>query len=66
MRVVSLCNSLIEDSEVALDQVKDNLLGNRVRSFSYAKDVTKFALKKKKNKSLRKDIKKAMEKPAIE
>ena len=74
--VVSLFNSLIEDSGVAIElEVKDNLLESmlnlylRVRSFSYAKDVTnkhKFALKKKKNKSLRKDIKKAMDKPAIE
>ena len=74
--VVSLFNSLIEDSGVAIDpEVTDNMLENmlnlyfRVRSFSYAKDVTnkhKFALKKKKNKALRKDIKKAMDKPAIE
>ena len=74
--VVSLFNTLSEDSGVAIDsEIKDNLLENmlnlylRVRSFSYAKDVTnkhKFALKKKKSKALRKDIKKAMDKPSIE
>ena len=40
----------------------------RVRAFSYAKDVTdkhKSELKKKKTKSLRKDIKKASEKLEI-
>ena len=74
-KVVSLFNNLIDDSGVAIDsEIKDNLLENmlnlylRVRSFSYAKDITnkhKFALKKKKSKALRKDIKKAMNKPAI-
>ena len=74
--VVSLFNNLIEDSGVAIDsEVKDNLLENmlslylRVRSFSYAKDITnkhKFELKKKKSKALQKDIKKAMDKPSIQ
>ena len=74
--VASLFNSLIENSGVAIDsEVKDNLLENmlklylRVGSFSYARDITNkhmFALKKEKNKALRKDIKKAMDKPTIE
>ena len=56
-------------------EVKDNLLENmfklylRVGSFSYARDITNkhmFVLKKKKNKALRKDIKKTMDKPTID
>ena len=74
--IVSLFNNLIEDSGVAINsEVKDDLLENmlslylRVSSFSYAKDITnkhKFELKKKKSKALRKDIKKAMDKPSIQ
>ena len=75
-KVASLFTSIIENSGVAIDsEVKDNLLENmlklylQIRSFSYARDIANkhmFALKKKKNKAQRKDIKKAMDKPTIE
>ncbi len=73
-QVVSLYDSLVENSGVKIDpEVKDNLLENmlklylRVRAFSFAKDVIDkhLALKRKKSKSLRKDIKKAMDEPSI-
>eukprot|EP00794_Sanderia_malayensis_P002686 gene2686-3108_t len=75
-RIISLYNSLIVEDDLIKknSEVKKNLLENklklylRVRAFSFANDLTnrhKYALKKNKEKALRKDIKKATDKPNI-
>eukprot|EP00795_Rhopilema_esculentum_P010442 gene10442-19146_t len=66
---------LLENATLPIDfEVKNNLLENmlklylRVRSFSFARDVAGnhlYASRKVKTKALRKDIKKATDKPGI-
>jgi len=75
-QVISMYNSLVDDDEnySIKSEVKFSVLENmlklylRVRAFSFAKDIVnnhKFAMKKSKARALRKDIKKATDKPDV-
>ena len=73
--LVSMYNSLVETATLPLDpELRKNLLENmlklylRVRTFSFARDITekhKYASKKSKAKALRKVIKKPTNKTDI-